>query len=258
MYRYEWSTEKWDELPPCPYYNSTLVIISGALTAVGGYDKGFFFHAHTNKLLTLQQRRWVEQLPTMKTARSNSAVVCTSDGEWVFVIGGSGNHGTTTVELFQVRRRMWYELTGLPRPLTGPSATICDNHLHVIGEDCYGFSCSIQSLPSGDEPTTSQSKPTVMWTSLPPLPVTLSTAATLCGQLVIAGGTQGCKSDTNSIHQLVDGQWVEIGCLSSERRWCLIVSQSPNKVLIVGGRSGFGRGVQVTTDSVEECGVVQQ
>ena len=242
-YRYEWSTEKWDKLPPCPYCYSALVIIDGALTAVGGWDGSHF----TNKLVTLRQRRWVEELPPMKTARSRTAVVSTSDGEYVLVIGGRVGGWTTTVELFQVRSRRWVELTHLPRPLTYPSATIYGNLIHVIGYDDNGISCSLQDLPSSDQPTTSQSRSrTISWSPLPPLPVTDSTAATLCGQLVIIGGDRD-GSPVNSIHQLVDGQWVEIGSMSSGRRMCLVVSPSPDKMMIVGGVFGD------TTDSVEEC-----
>ena len=251
VYRYKWSTEKWDELPPCPYCYSALVIIDGALTAVGGYDR---FH-HTNKLVTLRQRRWVEELPPLKTARSNTAVVSTSDGEYVLVIGGhvGGGDWTTTVELFQVKSRRWAELTHLPRPLIFPSATLCGNLIQVIGNDDNGFSRSLQDLPSSDQPTTSQSRSrTISWSPLPPVPVTDSTAATLCGQLVIIGGMQG-KSPVKSIHQLVDGQWVEIGSMSSGRWQCLVISPSPDKMMIVGGERGvFG----VATDSVEECVIV--
>jgi hypothetical protein len=236
VYRYEWSTEKWDELPPCPYRDSALVIIDGALTAVGGWG-GF---RCTNKLFTLRQRRWVEELPPMKTARSQTAVVSTSDGEYVLVIGGGGGGWTTTVELFQVRSRSWSELTHLPQPLVLPSATICGNLIHVIGGDGDGFSCSLQDLPSSDQPTTSQSRSrTISWSPLPPLPVTVSTAATLCGQLVIIGGKRD-RSTVNSIHQLVDGQWVEIGSMSSDRCWCLVVSPSPDKMMIVGGTVSVG------------------
>ena len=49
VFRYEWSTEKWDQLPPCPYCNSALVIIDGALTVVGGWDGPFH---RTNKVFT--------------------------------------------------------------------------------------------------------------------------------------------------------------------------------------------------------------
>ncbi|CAI8009134.1 hypothetical protein GBAR_LOCUS6183 [Geodia barretti] len=67
VYQYECSTEKWEELPSCPYQNSGLVIIDRELTAVGG-DGWISF---TNKLYTLRQRKWVEKYPPMNTARSS-------------------------------------------------------------------------------------------------------------------------------------------------------------------------------------------
>ena len=73
--------------------------------------------------------------------------------------------------------------------------------------------------------------------------MTWSTAATLCGQLVIIGGERD-KSIVNSIHQLVDGQWVNIGSMSSCRSLCLVASPSPDKMVVVGG---WGE------DSVEVC-----
>ena len=140
-------------------------------------------------------------------------------------MGYIGGGWTTTVELFQVRSRRWYELTNLPLPLTHPSATICGNQLHVIGCGGDGYSYSLQDLPSGDQPITSRSiSHIITWTPLPHLPVMYSTAATLCGQLVIIGGMRGILSSVNSIHQLVDGQWVEIGSISSGRGRCFVVS----------------------------------
>ena len=87
----------------------------------------------------------------------------------------------------------------------------------------------------------------ITWTRLPQQPVKGSTAATLCGQLVIVGGLQG-GSYVNSIHQLPDGQWVKIGSMSSGRQRGLVVSPSPDKMMVVGGLGG--------RDSVEECVVV--
>ena len=242
VYSYQWSTEKWEQLPPCPYHNSALVIIDGSLTAVGGWDG----HCHTNKLFTLRQRQWVEEYPPMNTARFSPAVVSTSEDDYIIVIGGfGGDRWTTTVELFHVSSRRWYKLTDLPQPLTRPSATICGHQLHVISGDDNGYLCSLQALPSSDQPITSQSiRHLISWTSLPRLPVKRSTAATLCGQLVIISGYGRGMSSVNSIHQLLDGQWVEIGSISRGRRWCLVVSPSPDKMLIVGG---------LREDSVEEC-----
>ena len=241
VYTYQWSTEKWEELPPCPYLNSGLVIINGQLTAVGGYDGSRF----SNKLFTLRQWQWIEEYPPMNTARSMTTVVSSSDGEYIIVIGGCGGGvWTATVELFQVSSRRWHQLKDLPQPLSLPSATICGNQLHVIGIDGDGYSCSLQALLSSDRPITSQSQPhLISWTSLPRLPVIHSTAATLSGQLVIIGGTQGW-SPVKTIHQLLDGQWVEIGSMSCSREYCLVVSQSPDKMMIVGG---------IFEDSVEEC-----
>ena len=239
-YQYECSTEKWMELPSCPYYNSGLAIIDSELTNVGGGDRA----GRTNRLFTLRQGKWVEVYPPMNTARSSPAVVCTSDGDYFIAIGGfgSGYAVTATVELFLVKGRRWYKLTDLPQPLPYPSATICGDQLHVIGSDRNGYSCSLQSLPSNDRPITSPL--TLSWKPLPPLPVEHSTAATLCGQLVLIGGLQG-RSPVNSIHQLVDGQWVKIGSMTSGREWCLAVSPSPDRILIVGGVGAL--------DSVEEC-----
>ena len=240
LYQYECSTEKWMELPSCPYENSGLAIIDSELTTVGGGNGG---DRCTNKLFTLRQGKWVEVYPPMNTARACPAVVSTSDGDYLLVIGGcvSGD-ANATVEIFQVKSKRWYKLTDIPQPLLDPSATICGDQLHVIGLDDNGYSCSLQSLPSNDRPITSPL--TLSWKPLPPLPMKMSTAATLCGQLVLIGGSQGL-SPVNSIHQLVEGQWVEIGSMTSGRYWCLAVSLSPDRILIVGG---YGAG-----DSVEEC-----
>ena len=241
LYRYTMTEDKWEELPQCPYYNSGLVVIDSALTAVGG--------SFTNKLFTLRQSRWVEEYPPMNTARSEHAVVSTSDGGHmnVIVIGGGGGGGggwIDAVELFHTGRRSWSRLTSLPKPLARPSATICGNQLHVIGYGGDGYSCSLQALLSSNQPIRSQSR-TPTWTPLPRLPVTQSTAATLCGQLVIIGGYRD-GSTVNSIHQLVDGQWVKIGSMSRGRTLCLVVaSPSPDKMVVVGGVG--------TLDSVEVC-----
>ena len=233
VYQYEYSTEKWEELPSCPYRKSGLVIIDREVTAVGGRE-GWDGPRRTNKLYTLRQRKWVEKYPPMNTARSDTAVVSTSDGEYLIVIGGSvvGGRSTATVELFQVKSRRWHKLTDLPQPLDCPSATICGDQLNVIGIYGNGYSCSLAALPTSDQPITSPL--TLSWKPLPPLPVQYSTAATLCGQLVLIGGSRRTSS-VNSIHQLVDGQWVEIGSMTSGGSCCLVASSSPDKIIIVGG-----------------------
>ena len=246
VYRYEYSTEKWEELPACPYRNYGLVV-DRELTAVGGHD-GSYPYRSTNKLYTLRQRKWVEKYPPMNTALTFPAVVFTSDGKHFIVIGGFGGGGgwTATVELFQVKSRRWHQLTDSPQPLPHPSATICGDQLNVIGMDANGYSCSLSSLPSRDQPITSPL--TLSWKPLPHLPVKQSTAATLCGQLVLIGGRQG-RPNVNSIHQLVGGKWVKIGSMA--RCHCLVVSPSPDKIIIVGGWKNPL--LPLPIEDVEEC-----
>ena len=245
VYRYKCSTEKWEQLPLSPHRDSGLVVIDGELTAVGGYggnrSRGYGYR-YTNKLFTLRQGRWVEHYPPMNTARSDTAVVSTSDGNYIVVIGGcvGVSRWTATVELFHVRSGRWYKLTNLPLPLIQASATICDNQIYVIGDNGDGYWCSLQALLSSNQQITN----ILTWTLLPQLPVKYSTAATLDGQLVTVGGERGYPQ-VNSIHQLIDGQWVEIGSMSSGREKCLVVTPSPDKMMIVGGVGAVG--------SVEEC-----
>ena len=255
LYSYEWNTELWRQLPRYRhnYYepiNYALVIVDGELTTVGGGRRNDCI----NKLYTLRQRKWVAEYPPMKTERSKPAAVITSDGDYILVVGGLMRYGwTTTVELFQVKTRQWYELTNLPQRLSLPSATICGNQVHVIGSDSViGYSCSLQALPSSDEPITSESIPDLIsWAFLPRLPVTDPTIATLSGELIIIGGEQG-GSPVNSIHQLVKGRWVVIGFMTSGRMKCLSVSPSPDRVMIVGGLKGAGKHEPIICYSVEE------
>ena len=262
VYRYQLREDQWNDLPSCSHRDSGLVVIDGVLTAVGGWDGSY-----TNKLFTLRQSRWVEKYPRwvekyppMNTARSKPAVVSTSDGQHmnVIAIGGYGDGvggWIDAVELYNTGSSTWSQITSLPQPLTFPSATICDNQLYVIGGDGNGYSCSLQALLSSDQPISSQSMTrSLTWTPLPRLPVTWSTAATLCGQLVIIGGKRD-GSPVNSIHQLVDGQWVNIGSMSSVRRLCLVASPSPDKMVVVGGFGAFIRNTCISSqvDSVEVC-----
>ena len=181
----------------------------------------------------------------MTSVRSCPAIVSTSN-EYFIVIGGYEDGGwKSTVELFHVRDRLWFTLTDLPQPLTYPSATIYGDLVHVIGNRTTGYMCSIQCQPPNYQPIT-----TLSWELLPPLPVTQSTVATLCGKPVLIGGKQD-ESAVNSIHKLEIGKWVEIGSLLSKRSWCLIVHPSDTRIIVVGGRYRYDE-----VCDVAECVVV--
>ena len=183
----------------------------------------------------------------MNTGRSSLAVVSKSNGNYLIVIGGHDSLPTATVELFQVKSRRWHKLTNLPQPLPIPSATICGDQLNVIGSDGKGYTCSLRTRRPSASGRTITSPLTLSWKLLPHIPVTRSTAATLCEQLVIIGGWQA-GSEVNSIHQLVDGKWARIGSMARGRHYCLVASPSPDRIIIVGGAGA--------EESVEDCSVV--
>ena len=245
VFRYDWSTENWDEFTPCPHRDSGLVFIDGELTAVGGYDGS----RPTNEIFTYtpQQNEWVKKYKPMNSARFQAAVVSTEDGKYVFAIGGQSDIWTDTVEVLDVKSGEWHEVTPLPQALTLPSATKCGNYLHVIGGKANGFWCSLQPLLSTDNSMTLE------WKPLPHLPVGASTAATLSKHLVIVGGDRSEKQgkvdpDINTIHQLVEEKWEKIGHMSVTRSECLVVSSS-DELLIVGG---------VEEKGVEKCVIINQ
>ena len=234
VYRYTMSTDEWLRLPTCPHAYSTLVIIYNELTAVGGSSGG----NHTNKLFTLRQGRWVKEYPPMSIARSDAACVGISNDHhmYIMVIGGIGVGGwTTAVELLNTHSRRWSTLTSLPEPHPLPSAVVCGDLVYVIGGNCV-YSYLLSALPDSTRPDKSLQPP--IWTPLPHLPLYYSTPAILAGQLVCIGGRQEESRRSlrdDSIHQLVDGQWVKIGSLSSARDLCLVVTPSPDSMLVVGG-----------------------
>ena len=131
--------------------------------------------------------------------------------------------------------------------IPSPSATICGDWLYVIGNDTKGYSCSLQEILLHCQPISQHSmSPASTWRALPTLPQKDSTAATLCGELVVVGGGFG-EPPVNYIHQIVGHKWVEIGCLATGRRRCLVANESPKKIFIVGG---------ISEQSVEECTVI--
>lgn len=181
----------------------------------------------------------------MKTGCSHPTVANGSDGEYHLVVGGyvGVENRTTTCELFQAKSRYWYRATDLPKSLLYPSATITGNRLHVIGDRSTGYSCLLPDLPPTDQEVNLAL--ILAWEPLPPLPVTKSTTSNLFGQLVLIGGMRNGLS-VNTIHQLVDEQWVKIGSMNNSTWLTLAVKTSPKEIIIVGGGSG-GR------NNVEEC-----
>ena len=125
MCSYNSSCKSWSDYPKCPYTGSSLAVIDGRPTSIGGYKKKYY---PTNKLLVLEQERvkWDECFPPMPTKRGESMAV-TFD-QHLIVAGGSNwlsNH-LSTVEIMDVETLQWSTVASLPQPY---SDALSSDHL---------------------------------------------------------------------------------------------------------------------------------
>ena len=223
-------------------------MIDDQLSAVGGKNGSQM----SNKLFTFHQKRyiWIEKYPSMSLERSQPGVITSSESLHtnVVVIGGLRKGGNSVaVELFNSSGNSWCRLTSLPYPLPLPCATVCRDQLYVIGCDTDGYICSLSNLLSSCKPSPKPLHCSPLWSPLPSLPVENSTAVVVGGQLVIFGGRKRHGS-VQTIHQLLDRKWMEIGSMCNARWDCAAVAVSPDSVIVVGGENAW--------NSVEECIVV--
>ena len=254
------ATEKWNKLPKCPYRYSTLVVVNGVLTVVGGFDSS---GNDINKLLSLVgEGKWVEQLPCMPTKRSHTAAVCS--GKTLVVIGGQSGVTLKTVELLDIDSLQWFIASELPPPLSSASATVCGDNLYLVGGlDKSGLTksvltCSLSALVQSAKPATlggrlkkAFSQTEQVWREVASLPVVSSTCASLNGQLIAVGGLDSVnKKTTNSVYAYdpTTDRWDVISTMPTARRRCLVAVLHGNQLMVVGGFSGaFGS----KTDKVE-------
>ena len=85
IYSYQVDKDEWEEHAESTYQDTALTIINGHLTTIGGEDRG---GQVTNKVLILKGGRWEEEVPPLRRARWDHALV--SDGHTVVVAGGYG------------------------------------------------------------------------------------------------------------------------------------------------------------------------
>ena len=76
---------------------------------------------------------------------------------------------------------------------------------------------------------------TLPWTKLPRTPLRYTTLASVCGEFFIVGGRDDSGKHSSAICQLWNNQFVEVGHMSEARCRCLVVTPSPQKMVVVGG-----------------------
>ena len=235
---------KWSELPKYPYIGGSLAVVNSQLTGIGGCEDAFKKHTYTNKLLSLHGS-WSEVFPPMPTKRRRSTAVTSK--EHLIVAGGAPGpyrQGViNTVEVMEMKTLVWSTVASLPHLYYGASATICGDHLYMLGG--YDDKDKTKSVPtcSLTELLQSSSSSSSVW-HIVAAPFYKSTCTAVNGQLLAVGGRdEDITKATTAIHKYNQrtNTWDHISDMPSARDCCLVAVLPTNEMMAVGGKNRLGR-----------------
>ena len=267
--KYDSAKSNWSELPKCPNCDFSLAMVNNLLTAIGGNTPNG--DQCTSSLLSLTDRKWMEQFPPMPTKRWLTAVVCS--GRSLVVAGGTGEgyKYLSTVEVMDTESLQWSTASNLPHPLTQATATLCGDQIYMLGgfdqsdkSSKSVFTCSLAALlrsfqsKSGSlgrlMKTLSLASGPKVWRQLADIPVTHSACASLHGHLLAVGGEDSDGEPTSAIHtyNTTTNSWEVISHLATPRSQCLVAVLPHNELMVVGGFAPSDSAI----DSVEIATIV--
>ena len=249
--------------PTVSSLHSTLAVVHGLLTAIGGCTYMWLATQYTNHLISLTgERKWVERFPPMPTKRYATAAV--SSGKSLVVAGGvdTKDRLLDTVEVMNTETLQWFTASRLPFALRYASATISQDRIYLLGHDKSSESeprsvlaCSMADLLQSCQPQSLGARfkkltLRAVWYQVANLPVHSSNCATLCGQLLAVGGCdKNFENRTSAIHQYnpATNSWEVISHMPTARYDPLVAVLPGNKLMVVGGRYRVG----ISCDVVE-------
>ena len=258
LYAHHIPSFSWSLTLKCPLIDGfSLTVIDGLLTTVGGYGNDF---KNTKKLFSLtgkgSGRRWTEKFPPMPTKRYGLFALCT--GTALIVAGGADDkhQKLKTIEVLNTETQQWHTAPDLPEPLAWSSLILCGDLVYLLGgtskdETSTVYSCLLSSLLlsagrskslGGNRVSTLSSKGSI-WNRIADLPVTLSTAVTLHGQLLAIGGEDSEDKRTTAVHiyQPTTDSWEVISHMTTPRVVCLAAVLPDNQLMVVGGYTTGGK-----------------
>ena len=254
VHAYKSTTDTWSRVADCRTQCTTLTIVNGLLTTVGGIN--------SNKLFSLtgegKDRNWTEVFPPMTTKRES--VIAVTTGRALIVAGGRGRV-LTTVEIMNTDTRQWSTAADLPQPMDNVSATVCGDRIYMSRGKSV-ITCSLPALLQSCRPKIFEAQPSTpslqgpVWSTVADLPVKRSTLVSINNRLLAIGGRDSDKKLTTAVHLYdpVNNSWQTISHLSTARRRCFAVVLPNNRIMVVGGcntRSGYSE-----TNTVEFASVV--
>ena len=259
VHAYNSTTDTWSRLPDCRTKYTTLAIVNGLLTTVGGIVGG----NSSNKLFSItgegRDRKWTEVFPPMATKRELAVAV--TIGRALIVAGGYGDRGLATVEIMNTDTQQWSRAADLPQPMVSASATVCGDRIYMsYGESV--ITCSLPALLQSCSPKIFEAQPSTpspqgpVWSTVTDLPGEYSTLVSINNRLFAIGGRDSDYKPTTAVHLyvLVNNSWQTISHLRTPRWWCFAVVLPNNRIMVVGGLTTGSSYSE--TDTVEFASVV--
>jgi hypothetical protein len=210
----------------CPVENFGLAVVSDQLMAIGGtyknsgaIDEVWAFNPAT--------AAWSQPFPRMPTSRSWASAI--GFKRWVIVAGGAGKK---CVEVLDTVTKEWYNAIALPRETARPSLTILQETLYVVMEKSM---ISI-SLPVLIADAMSHNKDPTQWDRLPDTLTSQPALVAFHGHL-LAVGAFDAPSTTIAMYLPLFKQWQTVAELLTPRESCscLVLPETKNKILVIGG-----------------------
>ena len=230
--------------------HSSLAIVSGLLTVIGGLDDRGLANIISNTLLSLMgddvdTKEWKEHFPPMPTARYHAAAVTTS--QHLIVAGGIGKErlsrflpenlkkdvNLNNVEVMNIDTQIWSTVASLPHPYCKISATVCRDKLYLLGgvdtkaKSLSVLTCSVTTLVQSNRDTDGVWKLTIK------APNFYCTGANLDGDLIVVGGKK--TTIKNEVYKYDHGNWKLITSAPTARYNCLVATFPSKKVVVVVG-----------------------
>jgi hypothetical protein len=234
---YNISSKKWNKLPRSPYPYSSLAVINGQLTAIGGCNDLYKEDTYTNKLLSLP--RYKEVFPAMLTKRRGTTVV-TSKEHLIVAGGATGAFDVdmlNLVEMMDTKSLVWSTVASLPHPYTVASGTICGDQLYMLGgADDNGKTKSVLTCSLTELLRSSSLSPSI-WHRVADAPAYFSTCAAVNGELLAVGGCDEDGKPSSAIHKYnpTTNSWDLISNMPTVRYSCLVAVLPTNEMMVVGG-----------------------
>ena len=257
IYAYNRNSHEWSELATCRYNASALAHIEGRLTTIGGREGRY---GDKNELLGYTSRgsqEWLEYLPPMTQKRTSPSTVCNQS---VLVVAGGiqENNTINSVEVLDLRTKIWHNAQDLPHSLSQASATICNDNVYLVGgwdqrgnENKSVLTCDINALVRSSSQNLQCSK----WKLAAQLPEASSTCATASKKLVAIGGKASGPGNaiSSNVHTYdpISNKWEPTSQLTTARSSCFALNFD-TELVVIGGYVNRRRD---TTDLIESTNI---